>query len=107
MQDKISRNRGIILICGVIVWACTSFPSLWGVFHADATAYGITCDGFSAGAFLCRKNKPHHRYRRRCTGCYPGGNTGYRHFKTERRLILKEREYPSLFYTKINCEKFR
>ena len=45
MQDKISRNRGIILICGVIVWACTSFPSLWGVFQADAAAtYGITLE---------------------------------------------------------------
>ena len=45
MQDRISRNRGIILICGIIVWACTSFPSLWGVFQADAAAtYGITLE---------------------------------------------------------------
>ena len=45
MQNTISKNRWIILVAGVIVWACTSFPSLWGVFQADAAAtYGITLE---------------------------------------------------------------
>lgn len=45
MQKTISKNRWIILVAGVIVWACTSFPSLWGVFQADAAAtYGITLE---------------------------------------------------------------
>jgi len=45
MQKLISKNRRIILFAGIIVWACTSFPSLWGVFQADAAAtYGITLE---------------------------------------------------------------
>ena len=45
MQKTISKNRWMILIAAIIVWACTSFPSLWGVFQADAAAtYGITLE---------------------------------------------------------------
>ena len=45
MQNTLSKNRWIVLFCGIIVWACTSFPSLWGVFQADAAAtYGITLE---------------------------------------------------------------
>ncbi|MBR5520403.1 MAG: MFS transporter [Oscillospiraceae bacterium] len=45
MQKTISNKRWIILTACIIVWACTSFPSLWGVFQADAAAtYGITLE---------------------------------------------------------------